>query len=163
VHSTARGLASHPQPPRAHLPADYVESERLRLEMYKRLAEVREPAELEAVLEELTDRYGPPPEVVRNLLAVAAFRIKARAAGLTEIVTSGNYLRFAPAELPESRVLRLKRLYPGSVVKEAAKLILVPRPRPRQIGGPPIRDAELLAWCSEVVESVFAGVPQPVA
>ncbi len=146
----------------AHLPPDYVESERLRLEMYKRLAEVRDAAELTAVLEELTDRYGEPPAEVRSLLAVAAFRLTARAAGLTDILTQGSFIRFAPAELPESRALRLKRLYPGSVVKEAAKLVLVPRPRSQTIGGPPVRDAELLAWCTEVVEAVFAPVPQPV-
>ena len=42
----------------AHLPTDYVESERLRLEMYKRLAEVRAEADVKAVEAELHDRYG---------------------------------------------------------------------------------------------------------
>ncbi len=107
------------------------------------------------MVEELTDRYGEPPEPVRNLLAVAAFRLQARHAGLTEIVSSGNFIRFAPAELPESRVLRLQRLYPGSVVKAAAKMILVPRPRNAIIGGELPRDAELLTWCGQVVSDVF--------
>ena len=139
----------------AHLPADYVESERLRLEMYKRLAEVRSPADIDGVVEELTDRYGEPPNPVRNLLAVAAFRLQARHAGLTEIVSSGNFIRFAPATLPESRVLRLQRLYPGSVVKAAAKMILVPRPRNAIVGGELPRDGELLRWCGQVVSDVF--------
>jgi transcription-repair coupling factor (superfamily II helicase) len=139
----------------AHLPPDYVESERLRLEMYKRLAEVRSAADIDAVVAELRDRYGDPPDPVRNLLAVAAFRLQARQAGLTEIVTSGTFIRFTPAELPESRVLRLNRLYPGSVVKAAAKMILVPRPRAAVIGGEPPRDAELLEWCGQVVSDVF--------
>jgi transcription-repair coupling factor (superfamily II helicase) len=139
----------------AHLPEDYVESERLRLEMYKRLAEVRSVADIDAVVEELRDRYGDPPEPVRNLLAVADFRLRARQAGLTEIVTSGNFIRFAPAELPESRVLRLKRLYPGAVVKNTAKLVLVPRPRAATVGDPLPRDAELLDWCGQVLTAVF--------
>ena len=74
-----RGESTEPEPEMrielsvdAHLPRDYVESERLRLEMYKRLAEVRSPADIDAVVEELTDRYGEPPAEVRNLLAVAA-------------------------------------------------------------------------------------------
>ncbi len=73
-----RGEDSEPEPEvrielpvDAHLPEDYVESERLRLEMYKRLAEVRTPADIKAVEDELRDRYGDPPEPVRNLLAVA--------------------------------------------------------------------------------------------
>jgi transcription-repair coupling factor (superfamily II helicase) len=139
----------------AHLPEDYVESERLRLEMYKRLAEVRSEPDIEAVREELSDRYGSLPAEVETLLEVARFRLVARAAGLTEIVSQGNFIRFAPAELLESKQLRLKRLYPGSVVKDTAKLILVPRPRAKTIGGDPPRDRELLAWCTAVITAIF--------
>ncbi|MDN5762052.1 MAG: transcription-repair coupling factor [Microlunatus sp.] len=141
----------------AHLPEDYVESERLRLEMYKRLAEVRAEEDIGAIREELTDRYGPLPAEVDTLLEVAGFRLVARAAGLTEIVSQGNFIRFAPAELPESRQLRLKRLYPGAVVKGTAKLVLIPRPRSATIGGEPPRDSELLAWCTAAITAVFGG------
>jgi transcription-repair coupling factor (superfamily II helicase) len=139
----------------AHLPTDYVESERLRLEMYKRIAEIRDADEIQAVRDELTDRYGTPGTEVENLLSVAAFRLLARKAGLTDVVVQGNFIRFSPVDLPDSKQLRLKRLYPGSVIKEKAGLMLVPRPRPRQIGGPQIKDAELLAWCTEVVSAVL--------
>ena len=139
----------------AHLPSDYVESERLRLEMYKRLAEVRSDADLAGVAEELEDRYGPMPEPVQTLLAVARFRVLARNLGLAEVVSQGNFIRFGPAELLESRQLRLKRLYPGSVIKDVAKHILVPRPRAPIVGGPPPRDVELLAWCTTVANAVF--------
>jgi transcription-repair coupling factor (superfamily II helicase) len=57
--------------------------------------------------------------------------------------------------------LRLKRLHPGSIVKEKAGLMLVPRPKPRQIGGPPIKDTALLTWCTDVVSNVLlATAPQ---
>ena len=143
----------------AHLPTDYVESERLRLEMYKRLAEVRAEADVKAVEAELHDRYGPPPEAVSNLLAVARFRLLARAAGLTEIVTQGTFIRFGPVSLPESRAMRLQRLYPRSVVKEAAGHILVPRPLSATIGGPPVKDLALLRWASGVISEIVLGVP----
>ena len=48
----------------AHLPHDYIRSERLRLEMYKRLAEVRTDEDVRLLHEELLDRYGTPPEPV---------------------------------------------------------------------------------------------------
>jgi transcription-repair coupling factor (superfamily II helicase) len=159
-----RGEDSEPEPEmrielpvEAHLPTDYVESERLRLEMYKRLAEVRSEADVKGVEAELADRYGPLPTEVDNLLAVARFRLLARSAGLTEIVSQGNFIRFGPVQLVESRRLRLQRLYPRSVVKEAAKIALVPRPVSSQIGGDPVRDAALLAWCTAVVNEVFDG------
>jgi transcription-repair coupling factor (superfamily II helicase) len=137
----------------AHLPTDYIESERLRLEMYKRLAEVRVEADVKAVDAELHDRYGPPPSVVLNLIEVARFRLLARSAALTEIVGQGRFIRFAPAHLPESRVMRLQRLYRGSVVKDAVGTVLVPRPT-NSTG--PLTDAELLRWASELIRQIFS-------
>jgi len=139
----------------AHLPTDYVESERLRLEMYKRLAEVRAEADIAAVEAELQDRYGSPPPEVLNLLEVARFRLLARQAGLAEIVTQGTYVRFGPATLLDSRALRLKRLYPRSVIKETAAHVLVPRPLSSTIGGPQIKDTELLQWAARVIRDIF--------
>ncbi len=139
----------------ARLPTDYVESERLRLEMYKRLAEVRSLDDVADVRSELEDRYGTPPAEVGNLLAIAEFRILARHAGLSEVVGQGNFIRFGPASLLESKAMRLKRLHPGSVIKEAAGFILVTRPRSRTIGGPPIVDTELLSWATDVINNIF--------
>jgi transcription-repair coupling factor (superfamily II helicase) len=157
-----RGTDTEPEPEvrielpvDAHLPGDYVESERLRLEMYKRLAEVRSEADVKGVEAELHDRYGEPPDPVQNLLAVARFRLLARTAGLTEIVTSSTFIRFGPASLPDSRVMRLQRLYPRSVVKAAAGHLLVPRPLSATIGGPPVTDRALLDWCSKVIEQIL--------
>jgi transcription-repair coupling factor (superfamily II helicase) len=140
----------------AHLPHDYVDSQRLRLEMYQRLAAVRSVEEVEQVAEELTDRYGATlPDPVENLLEVARFRLLAREAGLTDVTLQGNQIRFAPVELRESQELRLSRLYPRTVVKKATRTILVPRPATAPIGGQPLRDVELLRWARELVEAVL--------
>jgi transcription-repair coupling factor (superfamily II helicase) len=140
----------------AHLPTDYIESERLRLEMYKRLAEVRGEADVKAVEAELHDRYGTPPAEVLNLIEVARFRLLARTAGLTEIVGQGRFIRLGPAHLPESRVLRLQRLYPRSVVKDAVGSVLVPRPTSSTDISQPLKDTELLRWATELINQVFA-------
>lgn len=140
-------------PVEANLPPDYVESERLRLEMYKRLAEVRSDDDVEAVRAELTDRYGTPTKEVEALLDVARLRLRARAVGLTEIVPQGNLVRFSPVDLPESKKIRLQRLYPRSVVKPG--LLLVPRPMSAPVGGVPLADDELLTWASELIDALF--------
>ena len=147
----------------AHLPHGYVPSERLRLEMYKRLAEVRTDEDVAALREEMVDRYGEPPQAVSSLLDVASFRARARQAGLTDVTVQGNYVRFAPVELPESGRIRLARLYPRSVVKDNLRTILVPRPATAPIGGKPIRDEALLAWAREVVDAVVDRPAVPVA
>ncbi len=157
-----RGDAPEPEPDmrielpvEAHLPIDYVESERLRLEMYKRLAAVRTDDEIDAVQAELVDRYGVPPAPVQALLAVARFRLLARSVGVAEVVLAGPAIRFAPAHLTESRELRLNRLYPGSIVRKAAGFILVPRPMERPIVGPPVADVPLLDWATGVLKDIF--------
>ena len=142
----------------AHLPTDYVESERLRLEMYRRLAEVRAEEDIVHVRDELVDRYGPLPTSTQALLDVARFRLACREAGLTEVMTQGNFIRFAPVvDLPESRQLRLQRVHPGTLIKAKSNVALVPRPRTGGVPSLPIEGTELLEWAAGVV-SIFTGV-----
>jgi transcription-repair coupling factor (superfamily II helicase) len=138
----------------AHLPHDYVPHERLRLEMYKKLAVVADEAELAEIEGELVDRYGPVPEPVRNLLEVARLRTVARAAGVADVSVQGNHVRFGPVELRESQQLRLNRLHPGSVVKPALRTVLVPTPRTARVGGRPLRDRAILDWAADVIRTV---------
>jgi transcription-repair coupling factor (superfamily II helicase) len=84
-------------------------------------------------------------------------------------------VRFAPVELPESREVRVQRLYPRTMLKPAVRTMLVPVPKavPGQgsgrqapavsLGAQPLRDQELLTWCRELVESVFGGLEAPAA
>ena len=139
----------------AHLPHDYIPSERLRLEIYKRLAEVREDGDVDLVVEELDDRYGEPPAAVAALLLVARFRARARQAGIGEVTISGRNVRFAPVTLPESRVVRLQRLYPRSIVKTQLDTILVPRPGTPGMTGRPLDGVALLEWARTVIDSVI--------
>ena len=139
----------------AHLPHDYIGSERLRLEMYKRLAEVRSDEDVDAIEEELKDRYGDLPIVVVSLLLVARFRARARAAGIGEVTIAGKNVRFAPVSLPDSRVVRLQRMYPKSLVKPQTDTILVPRPQTAVIGGRPLDGIALLEWAKGVIDQVI--------
>ncbi|MDQ3094843.1 MAG: transcription-repair coupling factor, partial [Actinomycetota bacterium] len=140
----------------AHLPHTYVPSERLRLEMYKRLAEIRVPHQVEEVRAELADRYGTLPAPVENLLAVAVLRAKAKSVGLTDINNQGNYVRFAPLELPDSLRVRIDRLYPNTVVKAALHSILVPRPMTARVGGEAVRDVAVLDWAGRVIDDIVS-------
>ncbi|WP_232211645.1 transcription-repair coupling factor [Nocardioides sp. CF8] len=139
----------------AHLPHDYISSERLRLEMYKRLAEVRADEDVDQLREEMVDRYGQPPIEVESLLIVARFRARARQAGVKEITLAGKFVRFAPVDLPDSRVVRLGRVYPKSIVKAPTQTILVPRPQTAVIGGKPIDGIALLEWARHVIDDII--------
>ncbi|MBB6120189.1 transcription-repair coupling factor [Nocardiopsis algeriensis] len=142
-------------PINAHIPHDYVPGERLRLQAYKRIAGVTSEEDITAAYEELSDRYGTPPQPVDNLMAVARFRVLAKSAGLQDVVQQGTQIRFSPVELRESQELRLRRMYPKSLHKEATKTLLVPVPKAGGLGGKPLRDLDLLKWCTELVEAIF--------
>jgi transcription-repair coupling factor (superfamily II helicase) len=139
----------------AHLPHEYVPGERLRLDAYRRIAAITSDDEIGAVHEELKDRFGPLPVPVLNLLEVARFRAKARRAGLTDVTLQGNFVKFTPVRLPDSRQVRLQRLYPKSILKPATDTLLVPAPKTAPIGGRPLRDQELLKWATDLVEALF--------
>lgn len=146
----------------AHLPHDYVGVERLRLEMYRKLAEARDAERLREVVAEMTDRYGEPPAPVQNLVAVANFRLLARRYGLTDVSMQGKHIRFGPLPLPDSKQMRLKRYHPDSVYKQALDQVSVPRPSTRRIGGEPLRDQALLEWCAQLLKDVL-GEPEELA
>jgi transcription-repair coupling factor (superfamily II helicase) len=144
----------------AHIPHDYVTGERLRLEVYRKIAEAADQAALDAIVDELADRYGEPPTPVRNLLAVAAFRQTCRALGVAEVAVAGQGIRLGPIELLDSGQLRLKRLHPKAIYKPASRVVQVPRPvEGGRIGGAPLRDVELLDWCAKLLSDVLTPLP----
>ena len=161
----------------ARLPEDYIDAERLRLEAYQKLSAAASPASPDdavgAVLEELTDRYGDPPQAVLNLVAVSRLRRRAQKAGLSEVVAMGGRLRIAPADLPDSVQVRLQRLYPGARVFAQQRAISVPMPEePGVPGGARAPgalgsqedpgDAALIAWATRLLETLFpAPAPAP--
>ena len=143
-------------PVNAHLPHDYVPGERLRLEAYRNLAQASDTAAVEAAVEELQDRYGELPEAAQNLVAVANFRNTAREYGVHEVMLMGKNIKFGPVEeLPDSRAMRMKRMYPGAVHRAPLKAIMVPRPKTQAVTGKDLVDAELLEWAGKFLANIF--------
>ncbi|MGY1621941.1 transcription-repair coupling factor [Geodermatophilus sp. SYSU D00965] len=143
----------------AHLPHDYVPGERLRMEAYRKVASVQSDEQAQAVLDELTDRYGTPPAPVLNLLAVARFRAAVRRFGITEVSLQGRAIRISPVPLRESQQMRLARLADGATYKAAVDTISLKVPV-----GPdrrtPLRDVALLENLHSLLTAVLE---QPVA
>ncbi|MCF2706741.1 transcription-repair coupling factor [Arcanobacterium haemolyticum] len=149
----------------AFLPEEYVPSERLRLEIYTKIAACTNEDERAAVRDELLDRYGPIPVETERLFKIAHLREVCRSAGIEEVTQAGRNVRFAPVQLPDSRQARLKRLFPGAIAKPAVRVIMVPLPhntkRIDQSGS--IDNDKLLEWVEAVIDSVFlASIPTSV-
>lgn len=140
----------------AHIPESYINSERLRLEVYRKLAASQDEKDLRLAVEEMEDRYGPIPEEVSRLLAVARLRHQARAAGVTDITVQGTRIKVHPVDLPDSKQVRLKRLFPGSNYRAAAKAIQLSFPKAgRNVTSPKLRDVELVQWMADFLANMF--------
>ncbi len=137
----------------AHIPPDWVTSDRLRLEAYRKTAAATTREELAKVVEELVDRYGELPEPVQNLMAVARLRLLCREHEVTEVTAAGTTLKVGPLELAESQQMRLKRVWPGSSWRPTSKLVSLPLPRAGGggIGSGRLRDVDLLQYVADLL------------
>lgn len=130
----------------AHLPPEYIGSDRLRLEAYRRLAAAPDQDAVGSVIDELVDRYGELPEPARRLVAMARLRLLCRRYGVTEVTApSETALRISPLTLMDSQQLRLKRMYPSASYRATTSTISLPIPRAGSgVTAPRVRDVELL-------------------
>ena len=78
------------------LPIDWIPSADIRLSLYVRLARVGEEAELDALEEEMIDRFGALPPQAEALLAHAAVRLSARALGIERIDAGAAGIALTP-------------------------------------------------------------------
>jgi transcription-repair coupling factor (superfamily II helicase) len=143
----------------AHLPPDYVSSDRLRLEAYRRLAAAQNEVAVAAVVDEMNDRYGPLPEPAQHLVAVARLRLLCRQYGVTEVAATGagsaTTVRVSPLVLPDSAQVRLKRVYPGASYRATTSMVQVPIPRAgKGVSAPRIRDLELVQMVADLLLAI---------
>ncbi|RKI68599.1 transcription-repair coupling factor [bacterium 1xD42-67] len=110
----------------ASIPDRYVPSPEQRMDLYRRIAAVRDEKEADELVDELIDRYGEPPRPVNNLISVALLRADAARCRINDIGQKGDKLVFALDEF---------RLEPFSALcaqeKYAKRLLLMPGDVPR--------------------------------
>ena len=119
----------------AHLADDYVPDEAAKLDLYRRLARAEALSEIEAVREELRDRFGPLPDDARRLLLVSELRALGGRAGLEMVLVKGDEARLTFRRDATPRLARLTAALDAvqfeAEVRRAAPLSL----RLRRLGG----------------------------
>jgi transcription-repair coupling factor (superfamily II helicase) len=76
-----------------YLPDDYVVSQDAKIDVYKRLARMVAPQEVEAMRTEIRDRFGPVPPAADAMLALAQLRIIGGTLGIEGILVRGDEAR----------------------------------------------------------------------
>jgi transcription-repair coupling factor (superfamily II helicase) len=119
----------------AHLSDVYVPDDAAKLELYRRLARAEGLSEIQAVREELRDRFGPPPDDAQGLLLVSELRALGALLGLETVLVKGDEARLTFARDASPRLARLTAALDAvqfeADVRRAAPLSL----RLRRLGG----------------------------
>ena len=96
------------------IPADYIADQDLRLRLYRRIADLRDETEIDALSSEFSDRFGKLPEMVENLFYQMRVKLRAERAGLSAINwESGQIVLRYPASKDDRDGQRLPDLGPG--------------------------------------------------
>ena len=141
----------------AHIPIEYVDSERLRLEAYHKLSaasgELGTRAQLDAIFQELEDRYGKAPQSVINLIDVTELRQQCNRLNLKDVMMIGNQFKLTPVELTEAHQIQLSHMYPGLRYLASAKQLSVSAPKDTQ--GEILENRALIDWAWVFLAQVF--------
>jgi transcription-repair coupling factor (superfamily II helicase) len=103
----------------AHIPENYISDGNSRIEMYRRIADIRSDEDALDVTDELIDRYGDPPKSVEGLIQIALLRNMAGLCGLTEVKQQQGQLILYQEKLNMKWISRLTALYPQRVLVNA--------------------------------------------
>ena len=96
------------------IPAEYIPDQDLRLRLYRRMADLRDETEIDALASEFKDRFGDPPEMTQNLFYQMRVKLRAEKAGLSSVGwESGQIVLRYPASAEEKDGKRLADLGPG--------------------------------------------------
>ena len=96
----------------AYVPASYVASEALKIDLHRRIALVEDEDELRELVSVTEDRYGPMPEPVRNLFAIQRAKLELARLGADYLVYRGGRVTIGPLGLGSTEVRALMATAP---------------------------------------------------
>jgi transcription-repair coupling factor (superfamily II helicase) len=95
------------------LPDDYVATAEQKLDIYRRMTRIEEPARIDEVRQEVRDRFGPLPEPAEVFFATAELRVRAGRIGVEGILVRGNEARVTFREDAVPRIKGLSDAFHG--------------------------------------------------
>jgi transcription-repair coupling factor (superfamily II helicase) len=144
----------------AYLPQETVPDERLRIEVYKRIAMIEDEATRMDAEEELIDRFGEIPQPVRNLMLIAQLRATTRRLGATRLFlrADGVHLRLDEKHLPD-----LAALYTAVAETDKRLVFSMRQPPELLVKQQGLAAEEALALCIQLLTKVHDRTRELVA
>jgi transcription-repair coupling factor (superfamily II helicase) len=113
----------------AYLPHEYVDSEELRLDAYRKLALVIDDEALAALRDEWIDRFGPLPAQAEALLRIGRLRVLCHGAGLNRVVVQDQAVRLFPVVIDKSGEHRMETAIASSAYDRESQTLRLDVPR----------------------------------
>jgi len=110
-------------PVNAYLSAAFIPFEAAKIDVHRRIAAAREPGELRAIRDEISDRFGPPPPEAENLLALQRARIELALAGARSVEFRGGRLSVTGVELDSEGAGALAEKLEGALYEWREKTV----------------------------------------
>jgi transcription-repair coupling factor (superfamily II helicase) len=107
------------------IPNDYIDQQAVKMEIYKKIASILSQDDLESLYRELEDRFGPVPEEVSSLLALAEIRILCKKLSIATLKERKGFVTVEFSKVSRIKVDRLLRL-----MKESGQKIRLDPHRP---------------------------------
>ena len=123
------------------LPDDYITSQDAKLDIYRRLTHMTDIAEIEALREEVRDRFGVLPDPARAFFAMALLRVLGGASDIESVLVRGNEARIT---FREHAVPRMKGI--SAAFHEVQFQAEVRRAHPLSLKLTRLGGAEMLEW-----------------
>jgi transcription-repair coupling factor (superfamily II helicase) len=105
----------------AYVPAGYIPSEALKIDLHRRLALVEDGDELAELESACEDRYGPLPEPVANLFAIQEAKLKLARVDAGYLVFRDGRVTVGPLVLGSAELRELRRLVETAVYSSARR------------------------------------------
>ena len=108
---------------KAYIPAEYMEDEGTKIDFYQRINSARDKEDMDALREELVDRFGDLPDPLENLLRIGAIKAMAKAAKVNGVTQEPKQIKISMAEnhgLTGPELMDLVRRYRRQVTFDAA-------------------------------------------
>lgn len=141
-------------PVEASIPPSYIDSDKLRLEVYRKVAAAQGEEDFQEIRDELTDRYGKPPQALDLLFAVARLRSRAKAMGITDLIAQGRNIRVVGPDPQESVLMRLKRIYKTVQYRPVTHTLIIPTPFQGSFDSDPMDSKQVLGWTDLLLDDL---------
>ncbi|MBQ8600357.1 MAG: transcription-repair coupling factor [Clostridia bacterium] len=100
----------------AFIPKSYVPAEKMRIDLYKKIAAIETKEDFEDMTDELCDRFSDPPESILNLMKIALLRAMAKKGGIRDIKQKQEAVLFFTEEATPRLLAGLTKKLKGRVL-----------------------------------------------